>query len=115
MTKLLANYPKSKVLLRMILFWTVFDVLYFVIFSTLSHFYPLLHSPVQGIRNAITGTLIAFLVTWIFLKFDKQSFRGIGLVWEWDTPFRFIKGILLGTVIFAIIFQILLLCTPLQL
>ncbi|SEW35796.1 hypothetical protein SAMN05428988_4393 [Chitinophaga sp. YR573] len=113
MVKLLANYPKVKVLFRIILFWIVFVGL-FITVSTLYSFFPALNSRAQGLRNGITGTLIAFFVTWIFLKFEKRSFKEFGLFWERNSFFRFIKGILLGTAIFAVIFLSLLQWSPLQ-
>ncbi len=42
------------------------------------------------------GTLSALIITWIFLRIEKISFREIGLHWESKTSIRFVKGLFLG-------------------
>lgn len=44
----------------------------------------------------IFGTVSILVITWIFLRVEKKSFRDIGLNWEAKTPTQFLKGIFIG-------------------
>ncbi len=85
-------------------------------FLALSSFFKTL-LPVKFERFAygIIGTIVALLVTWVFLLFDKKTFGDIGLKWEPKTVTRFFKGLVIGLVIAAIMTLILLLFTNLKL
>jgi uncharacterized protein len=66
----------------------------------------------------VYGTLGAFsalFITWLFLRYEKRSFKAIGLVWDSGTGVRFFKGLLIGSGIFGAILLALLSLTPLQL
>jgi uncharacterized protein len=99
------KFPKTNSLLRAILFWVVFIIILF-----LSSFQSRRLVPAEwwNLAYGIFGTVSALLVTWIFLRAEKRSFRNIGLVWERKTLYRFFKGLLVGTIIFIAIIVILL-------
>ncbi len=103
--------PRINALARSIFFWIVFMGLLFVLASQLKAFFP---AKWERYVYGILGTIAAFIATWVFLKIEKRSFSDIGLVWERGSAFRFVKGILLGTVIFIFIIIILLSFTELQ-
>lgn len=42
------------------------------------------------------GTVSILIITWIFLRIEKNSFGEIGLKWEAKTPKRFVVGLLIG-------------------
>ena len=106
-----ANYPRINTLIRCIVFWAVFIGLLVCSGSVASFFPPRLARLVLG----ILATAAAFLVTFVFLKFEKCSFDKIGLVWEKGTVLRFVKGVLLGVIIFTGMILVLLSVGGLQL
>jgi hypothetical protein len=108
------NYPKFKVFGRVVLFWLAFIGL-FIAFSFLYSFFPPIDSKMIGMRHGISGTLVAFIVTGVFLKMEKKSFRDIGLVWEKSTLLKFLGGILVGSILFGIILLILVKISGLKL
>jgi membrane protease YdiL (CAAX protease family) len=60
------------------------------------------------------GSISALFLTWLFLKYEKRSFKKIELVWQPGTIIRFFMGLLIGSAIFGVILLALLLFTPLQ-
>jgi hypothetical protein len=61
------------------------------------------------------GVIFALFLTWLFLKYEKRSFKEIGLTWQAGTVIRFLVGVFIGSAIFGLILLALLLLTPLQL
>lgn len=62
----------------------------------------------------VFGTLSALFLTWLFLIFEKRSFKDIGLVWQSGTIIRFLLGLFIGSAIFGVILLALIFLTPLQ-
>ena len=100
-----------KIIVRSILFWVIFIVLLYLSSRIFLRFSP---PRWTGLSYGILGILSAYFTTWIFLKSDKQHFTDIGLTWQHNTILKFVKGILLGIGIFAIILLILVNFTELQ-
>jgi membrane protease YdiL (CAAX protease family) len=63
----------------------------------------------------IIGSLIAFGLTWAYLKSEQRAFRDIGLNFQTQTPLRFVYGALIGAAIFAVMTALLLLVGKLHL
>lgn len=66
--------------------------------SSLKYMLPLQY---ERYSYGIIGMAAAFLVTWLFLKFDKKRFANIGLQWEPATIKRFFTGFAIGLLISA--------------
>lgn len=98
----------SRVTARVLLYWMTFIGVYITGGVICSFFPGNIHFP--GFGNWISGTVAAFFSTWLFLKWEKSSFRAIRLFWEKGTFLRFFKGFLLGSCIFFVIVLILLVC-----
>lgn len=92
--------------------WVLFTGLLFLAGSFLSPVFP---PRWERFVYGISGTVAAFTAVWILLKTEKQSFADYGLTWKRDTFWKFIKGLAIGTVVFAGIVLILLIFTELQL
>ncbi len=60
------------------------------------------------------GSFFVFLITWIFLKFEKSSFNKIGLSWESKTLNRFFRGVFIGVGIAVLMFSVMLLFADLK-
>lgn len=106
-----ANSPKLTSILKSILFWMLFLVFLFLSGTQITALFPVSwHKFTYG----ISGTLSAFFATWIFLKIEKKTFADYELVWQRDTLFKFLKGIVLGTAIFFVIIVILVSFTELH-
>lgn len=104
--------PRIHAIIRSIFFWIIFMFLLFVLSTQIGRFVP---AQWERYAYGIFGTIAAVLTTFIALKFERRSFADIGLVWERRTLLRFLKGILIGTVVFTLIIVILLSITQLQL
>lgn len=98
------NSKPHDAIIRSFLFWITFILLLFAVgFS--GHFFP---AKWERFIYGIGGTIAAFITTWLFLKFERKKFRDIGLEWEWGTLTRFLKGFVIGVVMFAIIILLLM-------
>jgi membrane protease YdiL (CAAX protease family) len=83
---------RTKYILKSILFCVVFTGL-FVVFSFLKAFVP---GNFERLAHGIIGTFVAFLTTWLFLRFDKKRFADIGLKFERTTLRKFFTGVFIG-------------------
>ena len=85
-------------------FWVLFLALLFLVGSFLSPMFP---AEAERYVYGVFGSLSALLVTWLFLRREGKTFSDYGLVWEKGTFLRFVKGFLLGTLIFLVILLVL--------
>jgi membrane protease YdiL (CAAX protease family) len=106
MKRYLDDPPRLTIFGRVVLYWVCFIGL-FLAFSFIYSFFPAIGPKMIGMRHGITGTLVAFVVTGVFLKMEKKSFRDIGLVWEKSTPLKFLGGVLAGSILFGVMLLIL--------
>lgn len=60
------------------------------------------------------GTISILLITWVFLRLEKKTFKSIGLNWEKQTPVRFGTGFLLGVGISVAMLSTLLIFADLK-
>lgn len=97
---------------KSILFWIVFIALLFIGGSSLVSFLP---PEWSGIGYGLVGTICAYFTVLIFLRWDKLSFKEIGLVWERRTFVRFLVGILIGVGLMILILLVLVSFTELEL
>lgn len=81
-------HPILKAALFCIAFTGLYVLIYFIKSPVLQEFTELTH--------AIIGIVVALLVTWLFLKWDRKRFRDIGLYWEGRTIQRFLLGLVIG-------------------
>ena len=79
-------------ILKATLFCMAFTGLYVLIYFIKSPVYR----ESEQFAHAIIGILVALLVTWLFLKWDRNSFRDIGLFWQGKTIQRFLLGLVIG-------------------
>lgn len=94
-----------------ILFWIIFIAL-LVVSGIVSN---ILLPPAQSrLAYGVLGSLAALLITWIFLKVEKKSFREIGLIWEQKTLFRFLAGLIIGSLLLGFILLPLIVFSGIQ-
>jgi uncharacterized protein len=62
---------------------------------------------VHGFTFGIFGTAIAVLITWLFIKVEKKTFKNFNLVWKKETLPKFFKGLAIGIASFSLITLIL--------
>jgi uncharacterized protein len=94
-----------------ILFWIVFIAL-LVVSGIVSN---ILLPPAQSrLGYGVLGSLAVLLITWIFLKVEKKSFQEIGLIWEQKTLFRFLAGLIIGSLLLGFILLPLILFSDIQ-
>lgn len=106
------NYPKTSAVLKSTFYWALFIIFLFLAGSQLTRLFP---STWYKFVYGSGGTLGAFAATWIILKMEKRSFADYGLIWQRQTLFRFITGLVIGTLIFLGIILFLVAFTDLQL
>jgi membrane protease YdiL (CAAX protease family) len=90
---------KSRSIFKSVLFCIVFTAL-LVVFSFFKSFIPLKY---ERFAYGIIATFVSLLTTWLFLRFDRKTFPGIGLNFERSTLRKFFTGILIGIVLMGII------------
>lgn len=78
--------------LKAFLFCFAFTGLYVLIYFFKSGLFSLSGQ----LFHAIIGISAGFLVTWLFLKWDRKRFRDIGLYWEGSTIQCFLLGLIIG-------------------
>jgi len=93
------NNIKTKYIFKSVLFCVVFTGL-LVIFSFAKGFIP---NEFERLAHGVIGTLAAFLVTVLFLRFDKKRFSNIGLTFERSTVVKFFVGVITGVVIMGLL------------
>ena len=106
MTSLSKNLflQQFKVIASTFLYWFLFLLLLFLLSSQAGF----LFSPKwKSFAYGLFGMLSAIVCTYFFCRLEKQSFKDIGLVWQAGTFFRFIKGFVLGSLLFIFILIIL--------
>lgn len=82
---------------------TLFCIVYTGLFVVLSFVKNLLPVTAERFAHGIIGTLAGFLVTFLFLKFDRKTFFGIELYFERKTIIRFLVGVLVGVSIMGLL------------
>jgi uncharacterized protein len=105
-----SNKPGANAIITSMLFWILFVLLLFLSNPVV----PIFGTKSSRLMYGVFGVFSALLVTWLFLRYEKRSFKEIGLIWRSDTLSRFIKGFIIGSAIFGIILLALLLLTPLH-
>src|SRR5687767_6792084 len=93
------NNIKTKYIFKSVLFCVAFTGL-LVIFSFAKGFIP---NEFERLAHGVLGTLVAFLVTALFLKFDRKRFSSIGLTFERNTMVKFFVGVITGVVIMGLL------------
>lgn len=88
-----------KFILRSVLFCTGFTVL-FMLCAPISSLFPKMF---ERFGYGIVGTLVAFVTTYLYLKYDKLRFPDVGLKFESGTVFKFLAGIVIGIIIMGIL------------
>lgn len=99
MNKPFHNITNTNAILKAILFCISFTIV-FIAFSFLKSFVP--HTSERLVYGLI-GTTVAFLVTFVFLKFDKKSFTDIRLRFDYFTIPKFVAGIGAGIILMGIL------------
>lgn len=93
-------FPKLNAIGRSFLYWLLFLLFLFITGAFITHQFP--DSWERFIYGSF-GTAAALAVTWFVLKLEKSSFGSIGLVWERKTGMRFLYGLVIGALLFALI------------
>ena len=105
MNTFLNRDSKISVVIKSLLFWILFIGLLILSSVLLLPFFP---PSLSRSAYGSLGTLAAFITTWYFLKYEKRTFREIGLKWEKKTLLRFFYGLLVGGIIFIFVMIILI-------
>ncbi len=95
---------KKDTILKITLYWLLFMLLFIPLASQSG---ALFSKPVNRFTVGIFGTAIALFVSWVFIKWDKATFKEYNLVWQRDTLSKFGKGLIIGIASFLFITLIL--------
>lgn len=102
---------KKKAILKVTIYWAVFYILFIAVTSQSGVMFS---KPVHRFTSAILGTLIALLVTGIFIKSENKILADYNLAWRKSTLLNFFKGLTIGAAAYATIILILVLFGGLQ-
>jgi len=90
---------KLKIIFKATLFCVLFTLL-FVVFSFSKTLFP---SSYERLSHGLIGTMVAFLVTFLFIKYDKKRFSDIQLYFDKYTIAKFLAGIAIGVVLMGLL------------
>ncbi|SEM63928.1 CAAX protease self-immunity [Chitinophaga rupis] len=100
-----------KILIRSLLFWALFVALFYGV----GHLAAMVPGQWSRLVLAFLGVMAGFFLMWTFLKIEKKTFKGVGLVLESSTLPKFLLGILIGAVFIALALFALTCFTDLEL
>jgi membrane protease YdiL (CAAX protease family) len=89
--------------LTVIFIATLFCVLFTGVFIALSFSKNLFPASFERLSHGLIGTIAAFSVTLLFLKFDKKRFSDVELYFNKNTVRKFLVGILIGIVLMGLL------------
>jgi uncharacterized protein len=89
---------RTNYIFKSILFCIIFTGL-LVVFSFLKSFLP---EKTERLAHGTIGTGVAFLTTYLFLRFEKKKFTDIGLRFERTTIYKFFIGMVIGVVLMGL-------------
>ena len=82
---------------------TLFCVLFTVLFVVFSFSKTLFRASYERLSHGLIGTITAFLMTLLFLKYDKKRFSDIQLYFDRNTIGKFLVGIPIGVVLMGLL------------
>jgi uncharacterized protein len=97
------NNPNIRVIIKAIVFWILFVTLLFGMGSIT----PLFSKTYYTLATGVFGSLIALVITRLFLWREKKSFRDVGLYITKSSLPKFLLGFLIGTVIIGLMVLVL--------
>ena len=99
--------------------WLAISIIFCILFTTLlaagSFLKQFLPVDYERFAYGVIGTLIAILLTWIFLRIERKTFSMLGLNWGSHTIGNFLIGLLIGIVLSLVMIGILLWVSDLRL
>jgi hypothetical protein len=104
------NNPNIRVIIKVIVFWILFVALLYGMGSITPFFSKTYYSLATG----VFGSLIALIVTGIFLWREKKNFRDVGLYFTGSSVPKFFLGFLTGTVIIGLMVLVLVSFTTMR-
>lgn len=104
------NNPNIRVIFKVIVFWILFVALLYGMGSVT----PLFSKTYYSLATGVFGSLIALVVTKIFLWREKKNFRDVGLFLTGSSVPKFFLGFLIGTVIIGLMVLVLVSFTTMR-
>ncbi len=104
------NNPNLRVIIKVIIFWILFVALLYGMGSIT----PLFSKTYYSLATGVFGSLIALVVTGIFLWREKKSFRDVGLYFTGSSILKFFLGFLIGTGIIGLMVFVLVSFTTMR-
>ncbi len=98
---------KTTIVFRAILLPIVFTI----VLAGASFFKQFLPPQFERISYGLIGSIVAILVTWLFLKWDGKSWSALNLGWDAQTLSKSLIGLLLGIILAAIMVGTMVICT----
>lgn len=65
----------------------------------------------ERMSYGLIGSLVAIVVTWIFIKWNKASWADLGLGWDAKTIAKSLMGLVIGIVLAAVMVGTMVICT----
>lgn len=82
---------------------TLFCVLFTILFMGLSFFRQMVPARFEQQAHALLGIIDGLLLTVLFIRFDKRTFAGTGLVPGMFTPVKFFRGFIAGIILMGLL------------
>lgn len=104
------NNPNLRVIIKVIIFWILFVALLYGMGSIT----PLFSKTYYSLATGVFGSVIALVVTGIFLWREKKSFRDVGLYFTGSSIPKFFLGFLIGAGIIGLMVLVLVSFTTMR-
>lgn len=93
------NHIKTRALIQSI----GFIVTFIIIGAILAQIKNILPLKFERYAHGLLSTIAALITAWVFIRYDKKSFKEIGLNWESNTLRKFLIGTIAGIAIAIIL------------
>ena len=105
------NSAKPMVILKSLGFWILFVALLVAVTKLVNPIFP---PSWERFVYGTGGTIATFALCWLFISREKKTLRDYELYWQSATVGRFLKGFIIGVLIFAVIILAMVLLSGLS-
>lgn len=98
--------------IKSLLYWVLFMLSLLIVGGLISPIFP---KEWERFVYGIFGTIASIGITWLFVNWERKSFRDYNLVWKRNTLLNFSMGLVIGVILLLFIIGLLVLFSDIEL